>query len=516
MFIKNESVDQNLVTVEWLTSLFPHKDASKINTWLEVLTNNEFDTFEDLAKLSEPNWDALALPLAIAAGIKTFIADWTKNQTEKNTLSNLPRALIDQVDCVVMDVSSSMRSRSHLDRDKTREDVSKILFHTMMDKLVSLELSHGVGLLAFGQVLTPVSITREYERFHDELGRLDANQCSTKLYDAILKAAEMIEAFVQTNSDQIDHVHLKKRVFVLTDGEDNSSVEQPWTVAQYLQHHSIILDAIPVAGANGILQAITLASGGLCFDVKSQEQGMALFESEATLHVANREVVDDPSLAVPRITDRAVFQQIQALANSKMKSPVREVRTAVPQTVFAPVLTATQAMRICDGSAPVVSRANYSVTRRVLKEYSNFSDPFCTVDMNAEDVTSWKIWLTNLPDPYAGGTWLVTVDFPGDYPFKPPKVRFVTPIYHCNISSAGGLCLDILKNSWNPALTVGSVMQSIVQMLQEPNADDPMDAFKAQVYRDNKPEYLTQARRYTELHAAESMETLAARYNAAV
>ena len=47
-----------------------------------------------------------------------------------------------QLDCIVIDVSGSMRARSHVDPLKTREDVSKVLFHTMVDKLVCLELRY--------------------------------------------------------------------------------------------------------------------------------------------------------------------------------------------------------------------------------------------------------------------------------------------------------------------------------------------------------------------------------------
>ena len=519
---------RNNINVEWLTSLFPDKENSKIQSWIGILHANEFETFQDLANLSSADWESLNLPLAIAAGIRSFLVTWTEQAAKESSVNNtLPLTLIDQVDCVVMDVSSSMRSKSHVDRDKTREDVSKILFHTLMDKLVSLELSHGVGLLAFGQVLTPIGITREYERFHDELGRLDAKENSTKLYDAIFGAAEMIEGFIKAYPDQIDHNNLKKRIFVLTDGEDNASTEQPWTVAQYLQQHSILLDAIPVAGSNAILQALTIASGGLCFSVESEEQGMALFESEATLHVSRREVIVD-STAMLAITDRSAFQSILNDVNSRVKAPIREVRAAVPQTVFAPVLTAMEALRVCESGAAAasVSKRSGGCTKRILQEYSNFMkdqthmrailDPFCSVDMNAEDVSQWKIWLKNLPDPYTGGTWLLSVEFPENYPFSPPRVRFVTPIYHCNVNSSGGLCLDVLKNNWSPALNIFKVVQAILQMLQEPNADDPLDAFKAQVYRDNKPEYLAQARRHTEVNASESVGAMMARYNAVV
>ncbi len=79
--------------------------------------------------------------------------------------------------------------------------------------------------------------------------------------------------------------------------------------------------------------------------------------------------------------------------------------------------------------------------------------------------------------PYEGGIFHVDIHIPPDYPFKPPKMKFDTKIWHPNISSqTGAICLDILKNEWTPALTIRTALISLQALLCAPEPDDPQDA----------------------------------------
>lgn len=55
-------------------------------------------------------------------------------------------------------------------------------------------------------------------------------------------------------------------------------------------------------------------------------------------------------------------------------------------------------------------------------------------------------------------------------------MKFITPIYHCNVNSQGRVCLDILKDHWSPALTIAAVLNGISQLLLHPNSDDALES----------------------------------------
>jgi ubiquitin-conjugating enzyme E2 D/E len=103
--------------------------------------------------------------------------------------------------------------------------------------------------------------------------------------------------------------------------------------------------------------------------------------------------------------------------------------------------------------------------------------------------------------PYQGGVFFLDIVFPPDYPFKPPKCTFKTKVYHPNINANGGICLDILKNQWSPALTTTKVLLSISSLLSDPNPDDPLVGEIAALYKQNKPQFEANAREWTKKYA---------------
>lgn len=143
--------------------------------------------------------------------------------------------------------------------------------------------------------------------------------------------------------------------------------------------------------------------------------------------------------------------------------------------------------------------------KRINKELNDLSkDPpaQCSAGPVKEDLFHWNAILHGPPEsPYAKGMFRLDIHFPTDYPFKPPKVSFITRIYHPNINSNGSICLDILRTQWSPALTISKVLLSISSMLCDPNPDDPLVPEIARLYKTDRKAYDRHAAEWTRKYA---------------
>ncbi|KAL9650869.1 hypothetical protein ABK040_012746 [Willaertia magna] len=148
--------------------------------------------------------------------------------------------------------------------------------------------------------------------------------------------------------------------------------------------------------------------------------------------------------------------------------------------------------------------------KRIQKEMQiiiNDPIPGCKAEpKNEKDLTEWNAYVQAPSDSvYSGGVFKLSIKFPVEYPFKPPQLKFLTKIYHCNISKKGNICLDLLKDRWNPSLTISKVLLSICSLLSEPNPSDPLEPKVAKVFLEERKRHDSTAKEWVERYALKGM-----------
>jgi len=111
--------------------------------------------------------------------------------------------------------------------------------------------------------------------------------------------------------------------------------------------------------------------------------------------------------------------------------------------------------------------------------------------------------------PYENGTFELDIQIPKRYPFEPPNVKFVTPIYHPNIDTSGRICLDTLKlppkGTWRPCLNLSTILMMVRVLMAEPGSEDPL---MTDIWHEFKHDYVTyknKAKEWTKKHATKGI-----------
>lgn len=148
-----------------------------------------------------------------------------------------------------------------------------------------------------------------------------------------------------------------------------------------------------------------------------------------------------------------------------------------------------------------------SIKNRIVKEYEDLkkceSENLIYVNLVDDSIRHWKGKINGpIKTSYEGGVFVVDIVITDEYPFKPPKMKFDTKIWHPNISSVtGAICLDILKNEWTPALTIRTALISLQALMCDPVPDDPQDAQVAKQYKTDKKAFEETAKLWTSEYA---------------
>ncbi|KAF6025416.1 UBE2C [Bugula neritina] len=131
-------------------------------------------------------------------------------------------------------------------------------------------------------------------------------------------------------------------------------------------------------------------------------------------------------------------------------------------------------------------KENHSVSKRLQHE-------LMTLMMNGSkgisafpDGDNLFKWIGTIEGPdetvYSGLTYKLSLEFPCDYPYTAPTVKFVTDCFHPNVDKFGNICLDILKEKWSSAYDIKSLLMSIQSLLGEPNNESPLNTHAAELW----------------------------------
>ena len=149
----------------------------------------------------------------------------------------------------------------------------------------------------------------------------------------------------------------------------------------------------------------------------------------------------------------------------------------------------------------------FQALKRIEKElaYLNKQDVFFSV--GPIDYSNMFEWLAQLPgpkdSPYEGGIFDLNIKFPTNYPYHPPKVEFMTRIYHpCIQISTGRKSFDFLFENWNPDFRIYDIILKIQNGLKNPDIKHNIwEKDIANQYEVSREEFEKTAREWTKRYA---------------
>lgn len=119
------------------------------------------------------------------------------------------------------------------------------------------------------------------------------------------------------------------------------------------------------------------------------------------------------------------------------------------------------------------------------------------------DIYNWNVTLKG-PNKscYENGLFQLSLIFPKNYPHDPPDIKFVTKIYHPNISMKDGtICISSKSTEWEENKSIINVIYSIYDLLYKPSTEHGLNKEALLSYQNDYENFKKKAIEFTKKYA---------------
>ncbi|XP_066213945.1 ubiquitin-conjugating enzyme E2 D2B-like [Saccopteryx leptura] len=148
-----------------------------------------------------------------------------------------------------------------------------------------------------------------------------------------------------------------------------------------------------------------------------------------------------------------------------------------------------------------VAKAVRRLTKELLDMSQNPSEHY-SVGPVGDNMLEWQGNIMGPKDsPYDRGVFIIKMIFPWSYPFNPPKIIFITPIYHPNVDRYGAVSMELFWSGWSSKIIVSQILQSVRSLLGQPSIEDVSNLEIGSLYLEDRAKFHSKARELTEKYA---------------
>ena len=160
----------------------------------------------------------------------------------------------------------------------------------------------------------------------------------------------------------------------------------------------------------------------------------------------------------------------------------------------------------------MIDKNDHIGRKRLHDEFSNLSkEPLfslgCTVGLNNDNIYQWRVTMLGPIDSlYKEGLFYIELAFPENYPESPPKIRFLTPIYHLNVFSGadnnlGRICPNFIT-SWKPSTNAKEILTKLYTIFYKNDLENAFDLDKKEEYKKHYDLFRAKALFFTKKYAS--------------